>query len=252
MLANDFVTTMMNVSSLMRELEDVGIRVVIGDDFSEYNLYRKSQESRGFMFPVFDVTTSFVDGTNGFWVCGFNEKDELMHTQAVRLFDLKDSTLGHHFNVHRHKYITPDTTPDPDLTFYSGPESLRMITGRVCYHGDFWLYARGLGGPRSAGVTASLSRILFEMTVRLWEPDYVVGFVPKRLAEKGTHLRYGYSHCEPGLWIGPDQQVTDEDHLVWMDRDDLNNALTRPLPSLKSNPRLTSVASDLTLDRAQG
>ena len=242
----------MNISDIMRELESAGIRVVIGDDFSEYHLYRKSQDSRGFIFPVFDVTTSFIDDTNGFWVCGFNEKDELIHTQAVRLFDLGERTLGHHFDVHRHKYITPDTTPDPDLTFYSGPDALKTITGRMCYHGDFWLYARGLGGPRSHGVTSRLSRILFEMAYRLWSPDYILGFVPKRLAEKGTHLRYGYSHGAPGQWIGPDKQVTDEDYLVWMSASELANAMARPVPSLDAATRLEPIASPVSLNRADG
>ncbi len=146
----------------------------------------------------------------------------------------------------RHKYITPDTTPDPDLTFYSGPDVLQTITGDVCYHGEFWLRARGLGGPRSQGATSLLSRILFEIMVGAWNPSFVFALVPKQLAEKGAHLRYGYTHCEPGHWLGPDQQVTEEDYLIWMDADDMARALARPPQSLQRDARVSAVQSNIT------
>ena len=237
MAASGLFRTISNVSGIIRELEAMGMRVEIGDDFSEYHLLRDSQIDRTKMFPVFDGSSSFIDYTNGFWVCGFNETNELMHTQAVRRFDLSEMNLGRHFDIHRHKDITPDTTPDPDLTFYRGPEALRTITGNVCYHGDFWLHARGLGGPRSVIGTALLSRLLFEVVYRLWEPDFVTGLVPKKLATKGLHMRYGYTHCEPGQWIGPDGQVTDEDHLVSITASELSSSIRNSIPSLPSRTR---------------
>lgn len=214
-----------SLSSIVNDLEGMGIRVEIGDDFAKYRAYRNQQVDRGAMYPMFDVSSSYIDRSNGFWICGFDPNDELIHTQAVRLLDLSDVSLAMHLNDHRHKYITPDTTPDPDLTFYSGPEALHSITGQVCYQGDFWLRANGLGGPRSQGATALLSRALFEIMVGAWDPSYIFAFVPKRLGAKGAHLRYGYTHCEPGRWIGPDQQVTEEEYLIWMAAKDMANML---------------------------
>lgn len=240
------------VSSIVRELEEAGMRVEIGDDFSEYRLYRSSQSDRPALYPMFDVASSYIDKSNGFWICGFSQADELIHTQAVRLLDLSDESLEQHLNVHRHKYITPDTTPDPDLTYYSGPEALGAITGKVCYHGDFWLPSRGLGGPRSQGATSLLSRILFEIMFRSWEPDYVFAFVPQQLAAKGAHLRYGYSHCEPGKWLGPDQQVTEEDYLIWMSAKELSNALAREPQLLRNGAQVSSIRSTLTAIDSKG
>lgn len=241
-----------NVSGIFEELEQAGMRIEIGDDFSEYRLYRNGQSERKSMYPMFDVARSYVDESNGFWICGFNEADELIHTQAVRLLNLSGVSLGHHMNVHRHKYITPNTTPDPDLTFYSGPDALGGITGKVCYHGDFWLPARGLGGPRAQGVTPLLSRILFEVMYRNWEPNYVFALVPKQLAARGAHLRYGYVHCEPGSWVGPDQQVTEEDYLIWMNARDMANALTREPQSLQTSSHLSPIESRLTSIDSKG
>ena len=225
MLPSKLFTMTTNVSGILRQLEGSGIRLEIGDDFARYRAYRTRQLDRGPIYPMFDVASSYVDGTNGFWVCGFDAHDELIHTQAVRLLDLSGMTLGTHLDNHRHKYITPDTTPDPDQTFYSGPEALHAITGRVCYQGDFWLRARGLGGPRSQGATALLSRVLLEIMVATWTPNFVFALVPKTLAAKGAHLRYGYCHCEPGRWIAPDQQVTEEDYLIWMGANDMANLI---------------------------
>lgn len=229
------------LSRILSDLEEMGLRVEIGDDFSKYSAYRSQQQDRGPIYPMFDAASSYIDHTNGFWVCGFNSSGEVVHTQAVRLLDLSDISLGAHLKTHRHKYITPDTTPDPDLTFYSGPDALATITGKVCYQGDFWLRAGGLGGPRSQGATSLLSRALLEIMVGSWNPSFVFALVPKRLAEKGAHLRYGYNHCEPGCWLGPDQQVTEEDYLIWMGVNDMANLVARAPQRLQRVAKVSSV-----------
>ena len=245
MSAKSFFGMIKNVSGLISELEDSGMHVEIGDDFSEYRSYRLAQVDRNAMYPMFDVASSYIDETNGFWVCGFNDDGDLIHTQAVRLLDLKDKSLRHHLKTHRHKYITPNTTPDPDATFFNGPRALDAITGKVVYHGEFWLPGRGLGGPRSQGATPLLSRIVFELVHKLWEPDFVYALVPKRLAERGAHLRYGYTHCEPGEWVGPDQQVTEEDYMIWMSARDMANAVSQRPKSLRDIAKMTVVQSSL-------
>lgn len=241
-----------NVSGILRNLERTGMIVEVGDDFAKFRSYRALQTDRSPPYPMFDVTRSYIDMTNGFWVCGFDRDGELIHTQAVRRLDLSGVTLSQHLNLHRHKYITPDTTPDPDLTFYSGPEGLHRITGRVCYQGEFWLRARGLGGPRSQGATALLSRVLIEIMVGCWDPSFVFALVPKQLAVKGAHLRYGYTHCEPGRWLGPDQQVTEEDYLIWMEAKDISNALARAPQWLEPADRDAHVRSPLKSVDAKG
>ncbi|GIT86858.1 hypothetical protein ROBYS_18740 [Roseobacter sp. OBYS 0001] len=230
------------MSNTLIDLEQAGIRVEIGDDFAKYRAYRSQQADRSPLYPMFDVTRSYVDHTNGFWVCGFNAGGELVHTQAVRLLDLSGISLSTHLDKHRHKYITPDSTPDPDLTFYSGPEALHTITGQVCYQGDFWLRARGLGGPRSQGTTSLLSRVLLEVMIAAWNPSFVFALVPKQLAAKGAHLRYGYNHCDPGRWLGPDQQVTEEDYLIWMGASDMANMVRRAPQSLQRATGASTVA----------
>ncbi len=236
-----------HLSGIVQELEKVGIRIEIGDDFAKYRASRSELSGRGPIYPMFDVAASYIDDTNGFWICGFNDNGDLIHTQAVRLLDLSGSSLNIHLDRHRHKYITPDSTPDPDQTFYSGPDALQFITGRVCYQGEFWLRAQGLGGPRSQGVTTLLSRLMLEVAVATWNPSYVFALVPQRVAAKGAHLRYCFNHCEPGQWIGPDQQVTEEDYLIWMEASELERTLakTRPATEVEAKAPVTTLAASL-------
>ncbi len=228
------------------------MRVEIGDDFAKYRRYRSIRREASPLYPMFDTASSFVDATNGFWICGFDHTGDLIHTQAARLLDLKDQSLEAHLYTHRHKYITPDSTPDPDETVFTGPRALASITGKIVYQGDFWLPSRGLGGPRSQGATPVLSRILFELAKASWDPDFIFALVPKRLAAKGAHLRYGYTHCEPGVWMGPDRQVTDEDYLIWMSAEDMTSALRTAPNSLQQGATVSPIATAMAAIDAKG
>lgn len=247
---NRLFQTITRFAGVLRELEDAGIHVALGDDFIEYRRYRARRPDRSPVYPMFDVQSSYVDHRNGFWICGFDPGGDLIHTQAVRMLDLREGSLAEHLTLHRHKYITPDSTPDPDMTSFAGPRALGAITGKVGYHGDFWLRSKGLAGPRSYGATAVLSRVLLEIAALTWNPSYMFALVPKTLAAKGAHLRYGYNHCEPGRWIGPDQQITDEDHLIWMSACDLAALLEEAPPKVSArNPKVSTNNSIVSENR---
>ncbi len=234
-----------SVSKVISELSSEGVRIAVGDDFAEYRRLRNTQPERSTLYPMFDVSCSFIDASNGFWIAGFNAQNDLVHTQAIRLLDLSGATLDQHIREHRHKYITPESTPDPDATFFSGPQALEKITGKVCYHGDFWIKAKDLGGPRGRGLTPLLSRVAFEIAFGSWEPDYFFGLMPRQFAMKGLHYRYGYFHCEPGRWHGPDKQVTDEECLSWMSASDVANALSTEPEFLRTSEAETAGPAQL-------
>lgn len=226
MTASQLFNTISNVSNLISELKTSGISLEIGDDFSVFRRVRNKQSDRSGVFPMFDVASSYVDASNAFWICGFGENNEVVHTQAIRLLDLQSQTLTEHLREHRHKYITPGSTPDPDNTHFSHLPVLDRISGQVGYHGEFWIKG-GTIGRRNTGLTSVLSRIAFEVSMNLWSPDYIFGFVPTPLATRGVAVRYGYTHCEFGVWYGPEQEVTSEEMLVWMSREDLTTHLSK-------------------------
>ena len=239
MTAVNLYMMIMNVSNIVKELDVAGMRVEIGDDFPAFRRLRNKQTERSPVYPMFDASSSFVDASNGFWVCGFDHDGELVHTQAVRMLNLGENSLGQHLKVHRHKYITPNSTSDVDRTYYSPLPVLDRISGRVCYHGEFWLRG-GNSGLRGQGYTALLSRIVFELTLKLWSPDYIFGLVALPLAAKGAPVRYGYSQCEIGAWHGPDNEITSEEALVWMSRQDMQQFLESAPGSLSEERTLPS------------
>lgn len=234
MPASHMFKTISNINNLINQLEKANISIEIGDDFTVFRRLRNKQKDRSAIYPMFDLASSFVDASNGFWVCGFNAENEVVHTQAVRLLELGSQDLDQHLGIHKHKYITPGSTPDPDNTSFSQLPVLKQITGRVGYHGEFWVKP-GTIGRRNIGLTSVLSRIAFEMTMTLWEPDFLFGFVPAPMATRGVAVRYGYTHCELGAWHGPDQEITSEEMLVWMNHTDLTTYLGTPPKRLDDN-----------------
>ena len=249
MTATGLFSTIVKASKILRDLENAGFQVKVSADFIAYRKMREMQSDRLPLYPVFDVSSSFIDASNAFWVCAFNDRNELVHTQVIRMLDLADTTLQDHLNLHQHKYLTPGMVSDPDEISFAPLLSLRTISGRVCYHGEFWLKA-GDEGLRGQGYTALMSRLLFEIALNTWSPDFFFGFVPLKLAMKGIPFRYGYTRCEVGAWLRNGHEVVAEEALVWMSRSDLQQYLEnapKVLPRLEDFPSSREHSNSLAL-----
>jgi len=89
-----------------------GITLHIGTDFTQYARiiaqYRKSQP----LGAPFDPTKQNVHQNNGFWITGWNDAGQLVHTQAMRRFALKN-TLSEYLEERFRDF--PPAGVDPDL-----------------------------------------------------------------------------------------------------------------------------------------
>jgi len=83
-----------------------------------------------------------------------------------------------------------------------------------------------------------LSRVVFDLALSTWNPDFVFGFVPLTLTYKGISARYGYCHSEHEIWAGLENEVTSEEALVWMSRKDLENTTSNSVVELIPKPKL--------------
>lgn len=207
-----------------------GIFLRVGICFSEYDdlvLEHRSEQPVGLPF---DYRKNNFLPASAFWIAGWDENGELVHTQAVRLVDL----AGLHLSTYLAKRFIdfPPVGLDLDLarSRYNPGPAARRIFGQVCYHGDFWLDER----HRSTGLSSILARFALASCLLRWSPDYVIGFMPRPIAFKGLAEREGYMHSEPGClyWHRADNNKVLEGFMVWMGREDISHLLTIPLHGL--------------------
>jgi hypothetical protein len=201
--------------------------ITVGTDFAAYRRLREPQFATRPLYPMFDVNSSFIDASNGFWIAGFNASGELVHTQAILKLNLDGMTLGQHLQAHRQKYVTPQITKDPNDARLAVPDAVGQVSGSVCYHGEFWIQG-GVEGFRRQGYTALLSRLIFELAYQSWNPDFIFGLVPAAVALKGIGVRYGYFHGEPAFWRDQMNEKLAEEWVVWMGNRDIASLTQRP------------------------
>ena len=226
MSAHVYFNTVSRLSKLIQQIEEKGITVTVGTDFTTYRDIRYAQSDKRDMCPVFDASCSFIDASNGFWILGHNTSGELVHTQAARKLDLGVMTLKEHFVVHAQKYLTPGLMPNSDRAYLEMPHAIHEHIGTVCYHGEFWLKA-GSQGLRGNSLIQPLSLLLHELVLQEWSPGLTIGLVPTSVAERGTTVRYGYSHAEPCLWKSPEGEILMQELVTWMTREDILRAIDR-------------------------
>lgn len=75
--------------------------------------------------------------------------------------------------------------------------------------------------------TDKLSELMFDIIMMNWNPNYIFGLVPFNLAQKGIPVRYGYEHCDYGVWHDPEGTVASEEYLVWMSGTEVLEFLAR-------------------------
>ena len=71
-----------------------GISLHVGTDFDEYAEIVREYRPEQPLGPPFDPQIHDLRQSTGFWIVGRNEKSEIVHTQAMRILDLKDHTNG--------------------------------------------------------------------------------------------------------------------------------------------------------------
>lgn len=221
------------VASVNDITKDQGMTLQVGSDFTEYaNLVAKYRPEQPLGLP-FDCKKHFIKPANGFWIVGWNQQGELVHTQAMRLIDLAGVSLAEYLQERFTDFPPPVANLDlPRSRYHPGP-SAKKILGTACYHGDLWLKG-GEGGYRSKGMPTVLARLALVCSMLRWAPDHVFGFMVQPVAFKGLAEREGYMHSEPGslFWHYTDSNIITEVFTVWMRREDISHILKIPLATL--------------------
>lgn len=225
MSAQKFFERSLRLNKILTELFSAGASISVGTDFLEYKHIRATVRDTP-QYPMFDVSQSYVDHTNGFWIVGTATDGTILHTQAMRFLTLGEDSIVSHLNTHRHKYITPDGKISMDDASFKGDGKLNTLCGNVCYHGDFW-FKSGPEGLRGGSYTTLLGALAFELAELTWKPECIFGLVPLPVAKAGVGVRYGYKHWEAGSWIDKKSSLRTDEAVVWMSKSDLESYLPK-------------------------
>lgn len=208
---------------------DMGINLQVGSDFHEYSQLVADHRPEQPLGAPFDPTLQGINAENGFWIVGWARDGRLVHTQAMRLFDLGAVRLSDYLVQNFRNFPPAGLDLDMDGSSYLPGPGARRIDGTACYHGEAWLKG-GDSGFRGTGLAGALARFALATAVLRWSPDHIFGFMPERHAFRGLVEREGYMHSDPGalIWRRADGADPLRGYMVWMGREDLSHLMTLP------------------------
>jgi hypothetical protein len=221
------------IANSMALLAQAEIDLTVGYDFDEYHELLKEARPDHLLGMPFDPTLHEMNQENAFWIVGRNAKNDIMHTQAMRMLDLQGMNLAEHLRRSFTEFPPPGVDIDLQRSRYRAGPGAHRISGKVCYHGEFWVGTT----PRefrNAGLSSVLGRFAFWQAIQHWNPDYVIAFMQNSVVFKGFPARHGYMHTEPGTlrWFMTGQDTPIEGFMSYMGSDDLRFILEMPLSDL--------------------
>lgn len=203
---------------LLEQVEGEGISLDVSLDFEAMRDACLGLQGKSESIPVFDPDRSEVGSDNAFWLVGA-AGGEIVHTQALRFFDLGRATLADHFERFAHFYCSRGLGICPQKSDVRSARLADRVTGRVCYHGEVWLHE----AFRGRGLAKVLPRLGVGLAHLQWQPDYFFGLALDPQVYRGATNRYGYFQGHPAgiRWADHDGVLVRDEWLVVMEREDM-------------------------------
>ncbi|MEM8538577.1 MAG: hypothetical protein AAGF56_12050, partial [Pseudomonadota bacterium] len=180
------------ISSSRNILKAHGIDVIMGTDFEEYSRIINTERTVQKLGPPFDYTQHELRKGESFWVIGRNAQGELVHTQAAKKVHLEGKTLAQHLLTNFRAFPPPLHGVDLEKSRFRATPGAHKIEGNVVYHGEVWMAPEDQGTYRGVGLSTVLARTGLLEVMRRWDPDYMYGFMLRKVAFKGFSERMGY------------------------------------------------------------
>lgn len=169
-----------------------GVTSYLSNDFNEMKEVHSNVRPEAVLTPLFDPDLSDIGARGGLWLKGLSEAGDVVQLQMMRCFDLGEQTLAEHLKERARDYVPPSVGNDFDMAtsrFDTAPIASK-ISGRVVYHGGFWLAKAQRGG----GFTGVFPRLLMHIAAQTWSPDYIFCYQSRELAFGGLGAKEGYSN----------------------------------------------------------
>lgn len=210
--------------------QQYGVRMEVGYDFDLYREMLSVVRPDQPLSAPFDSDVHELTAENALWMIGRNIQGEIIHTQALRMLDMKGCSVAEYFTARFRDF--PPAVPGLDLKrsrFRAGPYAKRL-RGTTCYNGEFWIKP-GETTFRGQGLSCVLGRYAFFQALQHWDPDQMIGFMAQAVACKGFPQRLGWMHTQPGAlrWFMKGRDTPMEGFMTFMEREDLHYVLELPL-----------------------
>ena len=214
-------------------LHEQRMYVTIGHDFNEYRRVVSQGRPHQPVSLPFAAEMHNLSKDNAFWICGYTEQGALAHTQAVRLVDVGEQSLGSYLQRSFRSFPPAGVALDMEASRYQAGPGAKRIRGRLCYHGEMWL-DESAGNYRGRGMSSVLSRMGFAIALRDLNPDYIFAFMVRSVAFEGLVERAGFMHTEPASlsWKLADRDRAVEAFTAYLSREDLRYLLRVPIDDL--------------------
>jgi len=201
-----------------------GVTAHIGTDFNEMKAVHRDVRPNDLLTPIFDPDHSDIGPYDGLWMKGVTDEGEVVQLQMMRYFNLGQQTLADHLKERATDYIPPSVGKKVDLTttlFDTAPITAQL-TGRVVYHGGFWLAKSKRGG----GFTGLFPRFLMNFAAQAWTPDCFFCFQSRELMFGGLGAKEGYtSSDDKGILWGLQDGGHLEKGILWVERENFPRML---------------------------
>ncbi len=207
-----------------------GLTLSVGYDFDQYkSLLKTARPDHTIGVPFDPALHDFSDGS-AFWIVATDPKGDVVHTQTLRLLNLTGLSLADHLQTNFTDFPPPSLPLDLEKSNYRrGPGASRM-TGRIAYHGEFWI-GGAPGQFRGSGISTVLCRYGFYMAIQRWDPEHMFAFMLNTVAHKGLAARTGWMHMDPAAlqWYPRSGQPPIETVLAYLHKEDIDYLLDLPI-----------------------
>lgn len=213
------------IQKILNLLDELGIEVRQSYDFEDLERLEESLDGHNITEQAQTQKFDFAPKT-GFWVGAFDESGDCVSVQAGRVEDITGKTLSKHWRTQQSRLYGGTLGGDH-------PPVASTMTGRISYHGDFWV------SPKARGTAASilLVRLGYLMIQDEFDPHYLYGFMRVDNVEMALHTRCGWPHAYPrgNDWADPPEHVSPDDYFLYFQAGDLHNLAVNVL---KDDPKL--------------
>ncbi|WP_456679852.1 hypothetical protein [Bradyrhizobium sp. USDA 3311] len=203
-------------------LAEKGVKLRLGFDFDEFARISRTTPTKEPIEPNFRPDLSPINPGEGYWIMGLDNENAVGILAAQRLYDLSGSNLAEHFESLKAFYADPAVCANRYYRCTCRVASATTITGKVAYHGDYWIRS----DFRGKGLSGTIAKVTHSLSFAMWAPDFLCALVERWALDKGLVLQYACAHHEGdvSILVEVEGEIMDYDYwLIWRTREELRN-----------------------------